>query len=65
MNRNRWSAALAGLALAGTAIIVPATVSSAAPGDAQLTIVHGLGPAPAAVDVYVDGALTIADFQYT
>ena len=65
MNRNRWSAALAGLALAGTAIIVPATVSSAAPGDAQLTIVHGLGPAPAAVDVYVDGALTIADFQYS
>lgn len=64
MNRNRWSAALAGLALAGGAIIVPATMSSAAPGDAVLTIVHGLGPGPNAVDVYVDGELTIADFQY-
>lgn len=63
MHRTRWSAAVAGLVLAGVTII-PATVSSAAPGDAQLTIVHGLGPAPAAVDVYVDGALTITDFQY-
>jgi hypothetical protein len=63
MNRTRWSAAFAGLVLAGVTVL-PATVSSAAPGDAQLTIVHGLGPAPAAVDVYVDGALTITDFQY-
>ena len=63
MNRTRWSAAFAGLVLAGVTVI-PATVSSAAPGDAAINIVHGLGPAPAAVDVYVDGSLAIADFQY-
>jgi hypothetical protein len=62
MKRSRLAAAFAAVTLA--ALVIPATVSSAAPGDAVLTIVHGLGPAPNAVDVYVDGALTITDFQY-
>ena len=63
MKRSRWRAAVAGLAVVAT-MAIPATISSAAPGDAQLTIIHGLGPAPNAVDVYVDGDLLEADFQY-
>ena len=60
MKRSRWIAACAGLTLAAT-MAVPATIASAAPGDAALTIFHGL-PGAGAVDVYVDGALVQAAF---
>jgi len=56
MKRTRLSAAVAGLAILA-ALVIPATATSAAPGDAALTIFHGLGPAPNSVDIYVDGAL--------
>lgn len=63
MKRARWSAAAAGLALAA-ALVIPATATSAAPGDAALTIFHGLGPAPNSVDIYVDGALLAAGVDF-
>jgi hypothetical protein len=63
MKRTRWSAAIAGVAVAA-AVTIPGTISSAAPGDAQLTIVHGLGPAPNSVDIYVDGGLVAGGVDY-
>jgi hypothetical protein len=44
-------------------MMIPATATSAAPGDAALTVVHGLQSA-GAVDVYVDGGLVSAALGY-
>lgn len=63
MKSKRWTAVAAGLAMAA-AVVIPATASSAAPGDAQLTIFHGLGPAPNSVDIYVDDALLAAGVDF-
>lgn len=54
---------LAGAAVA-VAMLIPATTSQAA-GTANVTMVHGIGPAPQPVDVYVDNALAAANFQYS
>ncbi len=46
-------------------LLVPLTAVSvaAAPGDAQLSVLHGIPGA--VVDVYVDGVETIPDFEFT
>ena len=49
---------LAAMALA----IVPASAAMAQASDGQVTVVHGIPDLP--VDVYVNGDLTLEDFQY-
>jgi hypothetical protein len=61
MTGSRWKAGIAGLAVAA-AITLPGAVSSAAPGDAQLTFINGIDSGP--VDVYIDGALAGAGIAY-
>lgn len=51
------------LAVAATFVLVPATQAYAA--DANVTVVHGIGPAPMAIDVYLDDNLIADDFQYS
>ncbi len=55
---------LPAVAVVLAAVLGPVTSTHAA-GNANVTLVHGIGPAPEAVDVYVDNALVVADFQYS
>ena len=57
---------LAGLLIAGSSLAVGAVAANAAPGDALVTVIHGIPNTP--VDVYVDdaaaaGAPALANFQ--
>jgi hypothetical protein len=59
VRRSRWL--LASLVVALLSVVGLATPSSAQPAPSSITVVHGIQGVP--VDVYVDGALTIPNFQ--
>lgn len=50
-------------AVAATSFLLPAGPAEAQ-ATAHVTALHGLGPTPNAVDVFVNDALAISDFQY-
>ncbi|WP_403022695.1 DUF4397 domain-containing protein [Salinibacterium sp. GXW1014] len=57
--RNRIIAGIAAGAIVGFGLVTPAY--AATPGNASLSVLHGIPETP--VDVWVNGALTLDDFQ--